>query len=638
VFEIGEDGFPSIIPQRVGERDAGVSQERVMHSTVGSYSGIRTVEHENHDKSITSLRTRSGWPVFETEGETSAYTPPVYCFQGFPASQHVVYGVKVSGVNYVAADPGDPELWHFGGKNVLPFSALQTTLIDANADWYDTTGVVEGVVTWRAMKSLARNGGSSFIKDNTSLIREAPYYRSVGYNPPFIYDFPGTSGNVIDIVPCDSFLRKSSLGGTARLEIYLDGNRFEINTPSGTYTVVCAANHSSGKVRAIIGRFIGNPLDTNNVSGGSSDPEYTPESPRCYPEKRYYLCDTLYLIEQGSAQPIFSDGWSLIDTISLSPTLEGTFPYLYPARDVNGLPIEGNGYVSFLQNPLFNSSATKAVGIMTECYPKYTASVQYTGIGNNTPDRAAARDWVFEIDFSAGTLTKLEVATYFESSGYVNGDDYGGTENRYRVLAVDYVGDAIKYLRFSRSYYLENVGDTTTYRLVHSYYTDSVKQSWGEGQTWTEADTFDPIPFGTPITLYSYNLRNDFACYSTNPASIVAPISGGFNVLINSPLPDNQHIGTVTTEKRHRYMNAGGAFAEGNYQYFGEFVRYVTCYPGEQIAVYSYAMIGQNPPGRSNLVVGNVVTDLLPLIAKAPYLGVPDGLPSLFCPLFYRKE
>ena len=109
VFEIGEDGFPSIIPQRVGERDAGVSQERVMHSTVGSYSGIRTVEHENHDKSITSLRTRSGWPVFETEGETSVYTPPVYCFQGFPASQHVVYGVKVSGANYVAADPGDPE-------------------------------------------------------------------------------------------------------------------------------------------------------------------------------------------------------------------------------------------------------------------------------------------------------------------------------------------------------------------------------------------------------------------------------------------------------------------------------------------------------------------------------------------------
>ncbi len=64
--EVGEDGFPGIFPQRVGNTDVGVAQERSMHASAGGYKGIRTVEYENNDGTITTLRTRLGWPVFET--------------------------------------------------------------------------------------------------------------------------------------------------------------------------------------------------------------------------------------------------------------------------------------------------------------------------------------------------------------------------------------------------------------------------------------------------------------------------------------------------------------------------------------------------------------------------------------------
>lgn len=644
MFEIGEDGFPSIIPQRVGERDAGVSQERVMHSTVGSYSGIRTVEHENHDKSITSLRTRSGWPVFETEGETTAYTPPVYCFQGFPASQHVVYGVKVSGANYVAADYGDPTLWHVGGKNVVPFGALQTTTIDANTDWYDTTGVVDGVVTWRSIRSLGRDNGSSFVNEG----REAAYYIGVGYNHPFVYNFPPNDiyPNFIDYVPCDAFLQRAAgefdpARYPEEVNIYLDGNAYNIKINDSLYFLLCAAKHSNGKLRAILAQRNSDDK-TNNVFGGSDDGELTPESPNCYPPKLYFYVGILYMLEQGEDGDVFTDGWNLISTIDLRPTIAGTFPYMYPERDANDLPIEGNGYVSLLQIPLFNSSATKAVGIMTECYPKIGPTFRYSGFGGGTPDRAGARDWVFEIDFEAGTLTKIEVATYFENSGYNNpGVAYANVEHRHRVLAVDYVGDTIKYLRFTRSYYLESITDaSTTYKLVHSYHTDSFRYSWGEEQVWTDNNAaYDPIPFGTALTIYSYDLRNDFACYNYGYGSTTTPIEGGFSKIPDAGVADSDHIGSVTTITRHRYMNTRKApFPEGDYLWFGEHMRFVTSYPGEQIAVYSYAMAGQTPIGRARLVKGDDQTDLLPLITKVPYQNAPDGVPGLFCPLFYRKE
>ena len=131
------------------------------------------------------------------------------------------------------------------------------------------------------------------------------------------------------------------------------------------YFLLCAAKHSNGKLRAILA-LRGGDDKTENVYGGSSDPELTPESPNCYPPKLYFYVGILYLIEQGEDGDVFTDGWNLISTIDLRPTIAGTVPYMYPERDANDLPIEGNGYVSFLQIPLFNESAKKAVGIMRE--------------------------------------------------------------------------------------------------------------------------------------------------------------------------------------------------------------------------------------------------------------------------------
>lgn len=61
-----DDAFA--LPARDGA-DVGGAQERTMSEMVGGQSGIRTVEEENPDGSVTTLRTRLGWPVFETTGD-----------------------------------------------------------------------------------------------------------------------------------------------------------------------------------------------------------------------------------------------------------------------------------------------------------------------------------------------------------------------------------------------------------------------------------------------------------------------------------------------------------------------------------------------------------------------------------------
>lgn len=97
--EDGEDGFPSIFPQRVGNTDVGVAQERSMHASAGGYRGIRTVEYANNDGTVTTLRTRLGWPVFETT-EVS----------GGPVDRADIKGLVTNGVledNDVAFDGRD---------------------------------------------------------------------------------------------------------------------------------------------------------------------------------------------------------------------------------------------------------------------------------------------------------------------------------------------------------------------------------------------------------------------------------------------------------------------------------------------------------------------------------------------------
>ena len=58
------------LPQREGP-DVGGAQERTMSAFVNGNSGIRTVEEVNPDGTITTLRTRQGWPVYETTGRKS---------------------------------------------------------------------------------------------------------------------------------------------------------------------------------------------------------------------------------------------------------------------------------------------------------------------------------------------------------------------------------------------------------------------------------------------------------------------------------------------------------------------------------------------------------------------------------------
>lgn len=78
MFEVDDNGFPSIFPQRVGNTDVGFAQERSMHASAGGYGGIKTVEYENNDGTVTTLRTRLGWPVFETTEKKRGGGTPRY--------------------------------------------------------------------------------------------------------------------------------------------------------------------------------------------------------------------------------------------------------------------------------------------------------------------------------------------------------------------------------------------------------------------------------------------------------------------------------------------------------------------------------------------------------------------------------
>ena len=71
------------LPTRDGQ-DVGGAQERTMSAFVNGNSGIRTVEEVNPDGTITTLRTRQGWPVYETTGKKPASDDSEY-MRGFSA-------------------------------------------------------------------------------------------------------------------------------------------------------------------------------------------------------------------------------------------------------------------------------------------------------------------------------------------------------------------------------------------------------------------------------------------------------------------------------------------------------------------------------------------------------------------------
>lgn len=88
--------------------DVGGAQERQMAAVVGGYGGIRTVEENNPDGSITTLRTRGGNPIFETvtARQTAAPTDTVRGFVAKASSRAVLfdpYTLDVLNANYSPA-------------------------------------------------------------------------------------------------------------------------------------------------------------------------------------------------------------------------------------------------------------------------------------------------------------------------------------------------------------------------------------------------------------------------------------------------------------------------------------------------------------------------------------------------------
>lgn len=118
------------LPTRDGQ-DVGGAQERTMQAFVQGVSGIRTVEELNPDGTITTLRTRAGWPTFETTDGRRAATPPLeYIPRGFVA--------KVPGGRAILFDPYTLEILQ---ENYTP--ALNTYTVQGFASaWNRAPGDV----------------------------------------------------------------------------------------------------------------------------------------------------------------------------------------------------------------------------------------------------------------------------------------------------------------------------------------------------------------------------------------------------------------------------------------------------------------------------------------------------------------
>lgn len=112
------------LPTRDGQ-DVGGAQERTMLAFAGGAAGIRTVEEINPDGSITRLRTRYGWPTFETEGAraTAAETQ----LRGFVA--------KVPGGRAVLFDPYTMAIIKTPYTPAAKLYEVQDFLTEAT--WYD---------------------------------------------------------------------------------------------------------------------------------------------------------------------------------------------------------------------------------------------------------------------------------------------------------------------------------------------------------------------------------------------------------------------------------------------------------------------------------------------------------------------
>ncbi len=153
-----DDAFS--LPARDGY-DVGGAQERAMSARVDGYGGIRETYDVNPDGSVTTLRTRMGWPAFETTGQPTAAAPTVP-ERGFVAK--VPGGRAVLFNPYTLAVLKSPYLPASNSYSVQDFGTTWNVAPADTTHWYDVV-LFDGTtikVNSKAMPSLRITANHGF--------------------------------------------------------------------------------------------------------------------------------------------------------------------------------------------------------------------------------------------------------------------------------------------------------------------------------------------------------------------------------------------------------------------------------------------------------------------------------------------
>lgn len=153
-----DDAFS--LPARDGY-DVGGAQERAMSARVDGYGGIRETYEVNPDGSVTTLRTRLGWPTFETTGARVAADQSVPA-RGFVAK--VPGGRAVLFNPYTLAILQSPYLPASNSYSVQDFWTTWNVAPADTTHWYDVV-LFDGTtikVNSKAMPSIRITADHSF--------------------------------------------------------------------------------------------------------------------------------------------------------------------------------------------------------------------------------------------------------------------------------------------------------------------------------------------------------------------------------------------------------------------------------------------------------------------------------------------
>lgn len=154
-----DDAFT--LPARDGY-DVGGAQERAMSARVDGYGGIRETYEVNPDGSVTTLRTRLGWPAFETDSARTASAAPTAPPRGFVAK--VPGGRSVLFNPYTLAVLKSPYLPASNSYSVQDFGTTWNVAPADTTHWYDVV-LFDGTtikVNSKAMPSLRITANHGF--------------------------------------------------------------------------------------------------------------------------------------------------------------------------------------------------------------------------------------------------------------------------------------------------------------------------------------------------------------------------------------------------------------------------------------------------------------------------------------------